>query len=125
MSALLWSLPYPPCTTNHMYATVRSGRRVLKAIARNWRDGIIATIRDGGQPRTPPGLVSVAEAAKWLGLHHITLRRRLKEGVWPSERVAMGRDYVIGVRLDASDDIPANISVFYTPAARAELERTA
>lgn len=59
MSALRWSLPYPTVTTNHMYVTVRSGRRVLKANARAWRDQIIGEVRDGGQPQTPPGLLAI------------------------------------------------------------------
>lgn len=59
MNVLRWRLLYPPVTTNHMYVTLPTGKRVLKAKARTWRDGIIAAVRDGGKPHTPPGLLAI------------------------------------------------------------------
>jgi crossover junction endodeoxyribonuclease RusA len=58
VNPLRWRLTYPPTTTNHMYVSV-GHRRVLKAIAREWRDSIIARLRDGGAPTPPPGLLSI------------------------------------------------------------------
>lgn len=60
MSALRWSIPYPPFGTNHMYVwTGRGGQRRLCTPAEKWRDRIIVQLRDGGQPKPPPGLLSL------------------------------------------------------------------
>lgn len=59
MSALRWRLPYPPTTINHAYFTLPNGARRLRSAPQKWLDDAVALIRNGGIPRTPPGLLSL------------------------------------------------------------------
>lgn len=55
---LRWRFRYPPVTANSMYFTRPNGARRLRPIAEQWMNECVALIRDGGQPKTPPGLLS-------------------------------------------------------------------
>lgn len=71
MNTLRWRLPYPPTTSNHMYFTLPNGARRLRPIAEKWLNDVITLIRDGGKPKTPPGLLSLR-----LDVHPPDAKRR-------------------------------------------------
>lgn len=97
-----------------MYFTLPNGARRLKAAPEKWLNDCITLIRDGGMPRTPPGLLSLR-----FDVHPPDARRRDASNV-----VKLAEDAVAAAL--EFDDVRVTLLIIRkhppTRAARLEVE---